>query len=205
MTTPLSGELGAYAAKKGRQAARDAGRARIPTGNRQYQGVILAEFLAAVLIVALAPIARGKESTSDPSSPSPYGPDDIKQLVGVGAVYFVLALLSSGKWGRLSAWFGGLVLIAIGLAETTSGGLPAIFGIFQPSSKSAGPETTPGQLQQEFNQAAAAAAAGANVYPTQQQVFQQAGQAAQSGAQFYTFTQPGVITTTEASPGATIK
>lgn len=139
MTTPLA----AYAADKGaqtaRSAARDAGQARIPTGGREYQGVILAEFLVAVLIVALAPLARGKAAQDQSSGPSPYGVDDVKQMVGIGAVYFVLALLSSGKWGRYSAWFGGLVLVAIGLAQTTSGGLPAIFAIFQPSSKSAGP------------------------------------------------------------------
>ena len=128
----------AYAVGQGRQAARDARRARVPTGNRQYQGVILAEFVVAVLIVALAPIARGKAAQDSTPGPSPYGPDDIKQLAGIGAVYLVLALLSSGKYGRLSAWFGGLVLIAIGLSETTSGGLAGIFGIFQPASKSSG-------------------------------------------------------------------
>lgn len=122
----------------GARAARDAGRARLPTGNRQYQGVILAEFLVAALIVALAPLARGKAAQDKTTGPSPYGVDDVKQLAGIGAVYFVLALLSSGKYGRFSAYFGGLVLVAIGLAQTTSGGLPAIFGIFQPSSKSAG-------------------------------------------------------------------
>lgn len=127
-----------YGAEKGREAARAAGRARIPTGDRQYQGIILAEFVVAVLVVALAPIARGKAAQDSSPGPSPYGPDDIKQLAGIGAVYFVLALLSSGKHGRLSAWFGGLVLVAIGLAETTSGGLAGIFGIFQPASRSAG-------------------------------------------------------------------
>jgi hypothetical protein len=65
--------------------------------------------------------------------------DDVKQLAAIGAAYFVLALLSSGKHGRLAAWFGGLILVAIGLAQTTSGGLPAIFGIFQPSGLSANP------------------------------------------------------------------
>ena len=171
MTTPLAA-AGAYAADKGSQAARkgarDLGRARLPTGNRQYQGVILAEFLVAVLIVALAPVARGKqqESTAFPGSgPSPYGVDDIKQLVGIGAVYFILALLSSGKYGRLSAWFGGLVLVAIGLAQTQTGGLAGIFGIFQPAKLSAGSDsgstagiTAPGvgaaiaQSQQQFGQ-----------------------------------------------------
>lgn len=126
------------AADLGSRAARDAGRARLPTGDRQYQGVILAEFLVAVLIVSVAPLARGKGAQDASTGPSPYGPDDIKQLAGIGAVYFILALLSSGKHGRFAAWFGGLVLVAIGLSQTTSGGLPAIFGIFQPSSKSAG-------------------------------------------------------------------
>lgn len=126
------------AAEKGSEAAKSAGRARLPTGDRQYQGVILAEFLVAVLIVALAPIARGKAAQDSSPGPSPYGPDDIKQLAGIGAVYFVLALLSSGKHGRFSAWFGGLILVAIGLAETSSGGLAGIFGMFQPASKSAG-------------------------------------------------------------------
>ena len=128
----------AYAVGRAGQAGRDIGRARVPTGNRQYQGVILAEFAVAVLIVALAPIVRGKAAQDATPGPSPYGPDDIKQLAGIGAVYFVLALLSSGQHGRLAAWFGGLVLIAIGLAETTSGGLAGIFGIFQPASKSSG-------------------------------------------------------------------
>ena len=128
----------AYAVGRGQQAARSAGRARIPTGDRQYQGVILAEFVVAVLIVALAPIARGKAAQDSTPGPSPYGPDDVKQLAGIGAVYLVLALLSSGRHGRLAAWFGGLVLIAIGLSETTSGGLAGLFGIFQPASKSSG-------------------------------------------------------------------
>jgi hypothetical protein len=127
-----------YAAGAVAGSARDAGRARLPTGNRQYQGVIVAEFLVAVLITGLAPLARGKGAEDSSSGPSPYGPDDIKQLAGIGAVYFVLALLSSGKHGRLSAWFGGLVLIGIGLSQTVSGGLPAIFGIFQPSALSSG-------------------------------------------------------------------
>lgn len=142
MAAPLLENVGAYAAGKGKQAAssaaREARRARLPTGDRRYQGVILAEFVTAALIVALAPIARGKAAQDTGPGPSPYGPDDIKQLAGIGAVYFVLALLSSGKYGRLSAWLGGLILVAIGLSETTSGGLAGIFGIFQPASKSAG-------------------------------------------------------------------
>jgi hypothetical protein len=122
----------------GARAARDAGRARLPTGDRQYQGVIVAEFLVAVLIVALAPLVRGKPASGASSGPSPYGVDDVKQMAGLGAVYFVLALLSSGKHGRLAAWFGGLVLVGIGLSQTASGGLAGIFGIFKPSALSGG-------------------------------------------------------------------
>lgn len=162
----------AYAVGRAGQAGRDVGRARIPTGNRRYQGVVLAEFIAAVLIVAVAPLARGggpippsdtqggslgqiggeinqgvqgalgAAGTGTPggpgSGPSPYGPDDLKQLVAIGMVYFVLALLSSGNSGRLAAWLGGLILIAIGLAETGSGALQAAFSVFQPSAVKAG-------------------------------------------------------------------
>lgn len=180
-----SGQAAQFGSPRGSKSARKIGRARVPTGNRRYQGVILAEFLVAVLIVGVAPLARGKAAQDTTGGPSPYGPDDIKQLAGIGAVYFVLALLSSGKHGRISAWFGGLVLVAIGLSETVSGGLPAIFGIFQPSGKSAGAgEVTPAQEQQILNQAAAAAQSGAK--------------------QYVTFTQPGVATTTETTPGVIV-
>ena len=167
MAAPLLETVGPIAASKGKELGRDVGRARIPTGNRQYQGVILAEFVTAALIVALAPIARGKAAQDATPGPSPYGPDDIKQLAGIGAVYFVLALLSSGKYGRLSAWFGGLVLIGIGLAETTSGGLAGIFGIFQPSGKSAGSSDAGGgaAVGGAIAQGVGAAEAGLGVQP----------------------------------------
>lgn len=147
-------------AQLGASAARDAGRARIPTGDRQYEGVILAEFLVAVLIVGVAPLARGKPSQGQSNGPSPYGVDDIKQLAGIGAAYFILALLSSGKHGRMAAWFGGLILLAIGLSQTTSGGLGAIFGIFQPSALSAGPAGASGAAGGIQDQGIAQAAVG---------------------------------------------
>ena len=159
MTTPAFGAVAAeYGAGKARQIGREARMVRLPTGDRQYQGVILAEFLVAVLIVGVAPLARGKAAQDSSSGPSPYGPDDIKQLAAIGVTYFVLALLSSGKHGRMAAWFGGLILVAIGLSETTSGGLPAIFGIFQPSSQSAG--ATPSDQFPGLAQAAGQAAIG---------------------------------------------
>lgn len=108
-----------YAADKGAQAARAADRARIPTGNRQYQNVILAEFLAAVVLVAALPLATGGSPNAKAKGGlSPYDAGDLRQLLGIGAVYFILALLSSGNRGRFAAWFGGLVLLGIGFAKT---------------------------------------------------------------------------------------
>ena len=120
-----------YGAQRAGTAARNVGRtvgqARIP-GDRGYQPVILAEFLAAVVIITLTPIATGgSPAAKAKNSPSPYDTGDLRQLVAVGGVYFVLALLSSGNSGRLSAWFGGLVLLALGLSKVAHGQLSAVF------------------------------------------------------------------------------
>lgn len=115
--------------------------ARLTPGSRNYQGVILAEFLTAVLIVAFTPLATGggtpttmpaegpekteKGEASGP--PSPYHVNDIVQLVAIGAVYFVLALLSSGdRSGRIAAWFGGLVLLGILLRKLAKGEITTV-------------------------------------------------------------------------------
>lgn len=173
----------AYAVGRAGRAGRSAGRARIPTGDRKYQGVILAEFVVAALIVAVAPLARGGGGAASTgggqpvspdigqgitpnvspdigkglgsgsgSGPSPYGPDDLKQLVAIGLVYFVLALLSSGNSGRLAAWLGGLILVALGLAQMGTGGLQATFSVFQPASQASGSSDAAGQgVQQTAN------------------------------------------------------
>ena len=112
----------------GAQAAYVGGNARLTPGSRGYQPVILAEFLAAVVIITLTPIATGgSPAAKAKNSPSPYDTGDLRQLVAVGGVYFVLALLSSGNSGRLSAWFGGLVLLALGLSKVAHGQLSAVF------------------------------------------------------------------------------
>jgi hypothetical protein len=111
-----------------RPSGQGLGSARIPTGDRGYQPVILAEFLAAVVIVTLTPIATGGSPAAQAkNSPSPYDTGDLRQLVAIGGVYFVLALLSSGNSGRLAAWFGGLVLIALGMSKMAHGQLTAAF------------------------------------------------------------------------------
>lgn len=80
--------------------------------------MILAEFTAAVLLVAISPIASKK----NPSGLSPYAGQDMIKIGAVTAVYFVLALISSTgqEPGRWAAWFGGLILLAVGLNEAAN-------------------------------------------------------------------------------------
>jgi len=104
--------------------SKELGRGRLTPGGRNYQGIILAEFLAAVLIVAVMPLFSG--APDGKAGPSPYRVNDITQLAAIGAVYFVLALLSSGeRSGRVVAWFGGAVLMGILYKKTASGQLTA--------------------------------------------------------------------------------
>jgi hypothetical protein len=115
----------------GRKAGRNALRASVP-GGRNYQPVILAEFLVAIIVVALAPVAKGGTDTAKAKgSPSPYDTNTLKQILLIGVVYFILALLSSGqKLGRFSAWFGALVLVAVGVQQTVNGGFAAVLKMF---------------------------------------------------------------------------
>ena len=117
----------------GRQARQTAQQAQIVPGNRNYQGIILAEFLVAMLLVTLSPIASGgSPNAKAKNSPSPYDSNDLKQLVAVGGTYFSLALLSSGNRGRLAAWLGGLILIAIAMSKAGQGKLAGIFTVVAP-------------------------------------------------------------------------
>lgn len=138
MTAMAAEYAGQKAAQGARSAARTVGQARIP-GNRAYQPVLLAEFLAAVVIVALVPIAAGgSPNAKAKGSPSPYDTGDLKQLVAVGALYFVLALASSGNSGRVSAWFGGLVLLGLASVKLSHGQLGEVFKTV--SGQSAAPD-----------------------------------------------------------------
>ena len=127
-----------YAGEKAGQAARSAGRAaaqaRITPGDRGYQPVLLAEFLAAAAVVVLVPVATGGSDTAKAKGGvSPYAAGDLTQLVAIGAVYFVLALASSGNSGRLSAWLGGLVLLAVLMGKLAHGNLSAVFNAVTPA------------------------------------------------------------------------
>jgi len=87
---------------------------KAPKSKGNYQPVILAEFVAAVLLVAATPFAK-----KNSPGVSPYAGKDMLQLVAITLVYFILALVSGTgpKAARLSAWFGLLVLLTVGLAE----------------------------------------------------------------------------------------
>jgi hypothetical protein len=83
-------------------------------GGGNYQPVILAEFVAAVLLVALTPIATKK----DTQGLSPYAGTDMIKLAALTVIYLILALLSVKPGpGRAAAWFGGLILLTVGLGE----------------------------------------------------------------------------------------
>jgi hypothetical protein len=83
-----------------------------------YQPVVLAEFIAAVLLVAATPFATKKH----PTNVSPYVGSDMIKLSAITVVYLILALISSGSHGaaRFSAWFGALVLLTVGLGEAAN-------------------------------------------------------------------------------------
>ena len=120
-----------------RKSARKTGRgvlgARLP-GSHSYQPVVLAEFLVAIVLVATGPVAKGGTPTAQAKgSPSPYSVNTLKQLIAIGAVYFVLGLLAaSHRAGRHAAWFGGLVLLGLGFTQLANGDLNAVFRIFAP-------------------------------------------------------------------------
>jgi hypothetical protein len=82
-----------------------------------YGAVIIAEFVGVILVIALAPVAKGEPQ----SGVSPYGGGDMVKLAGATILYVILGFVAMGGRGaaRLAAWFGGLTLIATGLAEGT--------------------------------------------------------------------------------------
>ena len=118
-----------------------------------YEMVILAEYVLAVLLTAATPFAR-------PNSPglSPYYGRDMIQLAALTVFYFILALVAgaSSSAARLSAWFGGLVLLTVGLGEAAAlaklldvfgGGTSAAAGT-QGGSSSGSSSTTTGAAGQ---------------------------------------------------------
>jgi len=79
-----------------------------------YENAVLAEFVLAIVLVAATPFAK-----KDAPGVSPYGAQDLFQLTAIAGAYFLLALLAGVNRGagRFSAWFGLLILLAVGLGE----------------------------------------------------------------------------------------
>lgn len=92
------------------------GGAAPPSGN--YQNIIIAEFIAAELLVSMTPIATRK---GQPGL-SPYVPRDMTKMLAIGVTYFLLNLtaVTGRSAGRFGAWFGLLVLVAVGLNEAAN-------------------------------------------------------------------------------------
>jgi hypothetical protein len=112
-----------------------------PASRPNYQPIILAEFAAAVLLTAGTPFATKK---GQPGL-SPYEGKDITKLAAITVLYFILALISTGGRGpaRLSAWFGGLILLTVGLAEAVNVAKDLdLFGIGGSPGADTGPEAT---------------------------------------------------------------
>lgn len=95
-------------------------------GYHNYQGIILAEFVAAEMLVSMTPIAVRKNQPGL----SPYVPRDMTKLVAIGLVYFLLELAAvTGRGaGRFGAWFGLLILLTVGLNEAAN--VAKVFDLF---------------------------------------------------------------------------
>jgi hypothetical protein len=121
--------------KSAKKTGRGALKGRLP-GTHTYQPVILAEFVTAIVIVSVSPVAKGGTGEAvAKGSPSPYSVNTLKQLVAIGGAYFILALLaSSRRAGRYAAWFGGLILLGLGFAQLADGDLAAVFKMFKPGT-----------------------------------------------------------------------
>ena len=85
------------------------------TGN--YHGAVFGEFVLAVLLVAAIPFSKPNRT-----GVSPYAGKDMIQLLAITVVYFLLAILAAtGRTqARFAAWFGALLLLAVGLAEAAA-------------------------------------------------------------------------------------
>jgi hypothetical protein len=106
-----------------------------------YERVIVAEFIVAVVIVAAAPFTR-----KDNTGLSPYYGQDVLQLVAIMAAYFILGLVAQAGQGtaRVAAWFGGLLVLGIGLGEAAY--LAKVFNLFgakQPAQATSSSEQGP--------------------------------------------------------------
>lgn len=115
--------------KRGAQFANAAQRESGGGKFRPYQAIILAEFVAAELLVSVTPIATRKNQPGL----SPYVPRDMTKLLAIGAVFFLLELTSVGGSGKIGAAAGGIILLVVGMNEAAN--IAADLDIFSPAKK----------------------------------------------------------------------
>ena len=146
---PLPSSFGQGNSGQRRQAragrmGRSASRAKLP-GSHSYQPVILAEFVVAIVVVGVSPLAGGGTATAQAKgSSSPYDVNTLKQLIAIGGTYFVLALFgASEKAGRYAAWFGALVLVGLGIAQYLNGDLQGVFKLLSGGATAGAASTVP--------------------------------------------------------------
>ena len=112
---------------------------KAPKGD--YHKVVAAEFLFAIAVVTVAPIVTpGSGSAS--TGPSPYGRQDITRLAGVFTLFFILALVSHGRPGKLAVAFGFLVDLGVLFRASQRGALKGIGSAF--GSKGTGTKSSGG-------------------------------------------------------------
>lgn len=96
----------------------------------RYTLVIAAEYFTCMALVVVSAGLVGKHSEMSPAEQALTDPAVVLvRLSAVSALFFALALLSAGRTtGRLSAAFGGVVTLGIGLNAT--GGIRELASVF---------------------------------------------------------------------------
>lgn len=85
------------------------GRVRLPS--KTYHRIVLAEFIATVLIIAAGPIVVPQKSSAGSDAVSVTFAGPLVRLTAVCVLFFILALMATGeRSGKVAAAFGGLVL-----------------------------------------------------------------------------------------------
>lgn len=113
-------------------------------GKGDYHKVVAAEFLFAVAVITVAPLVTpGAGSAS--TGPSPYGRQDITRLAGVFTLFFILALVSHGRPGKLAVTFGLLVDLGVLFRASQRGVLKGVASAFSKSGAAGGSASGGGQ------------------------------------------------------------
>lgn len=102
-----------------------------------YHTVVAAEFFLAISIVIVAPLVEpGTSSSKGGTGPSPYGHREVIRIAGVMTLFFILALVSKGRPGKMAVMFGGLVDLGVLFRASQAGALKGVAGIFAGSGTS---------------------------------------------------------------------